>query len=643
MKRVTLSRLRLVNFKGVANLEVDFSDTITTISGRNGSGKTTIFDAFVWLLFGKDSQDRKQFSIRTIDKDGNIIPKLPHEVYGELVVNGEIVTLRRKFVEKWVKKRGSVSEEYTGNEEERYYNEVPCSLTEYNAKIAEICPENMFKFITNPLYFTSQKPDVQRAMLFQMAGNVNDEDIARGNEEFEALLKSLTGKTLEEYKKEIAAKKRNIKDDIKDIPGRIDERKRSMPKDEDWETLNAELDALNKELADVERKMTDRTSVLTEASNKRVRELSELQAKKEELAKRENLVRDVVYREDRKVMAEYETAMTARNMVVARLEQYKAQKESLIEQQNSLTEQRSKLLAEYHAINARQLTFGQNDFVCPTCHRPLDVADIEAKQAEMTEAFNTGKAEAIADNIKRGKAVASQRDMVANQLTELNNRIAETMNQLAAEPVKPALQDVEKNVDEDEQVIKLREFIRTTEIRMAKEPITTIDTSDLRPLKQQLTEQIDAVKARLAKREVIEQAEERIEELETQLRSQSQELANLEGIEFVMQRFSKARVEAIEGRINGMFQMVRFKMFAQQINGGEVETCEAVVNGTPFSTLNKAMTINAGIDIINAICHHCGITAPIFVDNSEAINEILPTDSQLIRLVVSEEPKLTIH
>ena len=642
MKRVILSRLRLVNFKGIANLEVDFSDTITTISGRNGSGKTTIFDAFVWLLFGKDSQDRKQFSIRTYDKDGNIIPKLPHEVYGELVVNGEIVTLRRRFVEKWVKKRGSINEEYTGNEEERYFNEVPCTLTEYNAKIADICPETVFRFITNPLYFTAQKPDVQRQMLFRMAGNVNDEDIARGNKEFEALLASLTGKTLEEYKKEIAAKKRNIKDDIKDIPGRIDERKRGMPPTEDWQTLEAELEALNDELADVERKMADQTSILKDASDKRMKELADIQKKKDELYKRQSKIRADVAEANAKDEMEYNRAAAARSILLHTLEQYKAQKQSLVEQQQSLTEQRSKLLAEYRAINERQISFSEGDFVCPTCHRPLDVADIEAKQAEMTASFLATRAKDLADNISKGKAVAAQRDRVAAQLTELNNRIAEAMKQAAAEPVKPVLLDAEKAIKDDDLAFALSEQIRTAEIRVSKAIDVSIDTSELRPMRQQLTQQIDVVKARLARRETIEQSEARIAELETQLRSQSQELANLEGIEFVMQRFTKARIEAIEGRINGMFRMVRFKMFEQQINGGEVETCEAVVGGTPFSTLNKAMTVNVGIDIINAICRSEGVTAPIFIDNSESINEILPTSSQLIRLVVSEEPALTI-
>ena len=121
-------------------------------------------------LFGKNSDDRKDFGIKTKDADGNVIENVPHEVSAILLVNGEEITLCRRLVEKWQKKRGSAVAEFTGNTEERLFNDVPCSVKEWSEKIDNICTEQVFKFITNPLYFNQQKPDVQRAMLFRMAG-----------------------------------------------------------------------------------------------------------------------------------------------------------------------------------------------------------------------------------------------------------------------------------------------------------------------------------------------------------------------------------------------------------------------------------------------------------------------------------------
>ncbi len=228
MKEIILTKLSLTNFKGIRSLEIDFGRK-TDIRGANASGKTTVFDAFRWLLFGKSSDDRKDFGIKTYDEQGNVIPRIPHEVTGVLRINGEEITLRKCLVEKWTKKRGSAEETYSGNLLECYWNDVPTSVTEYNAKISGICDEQLFKLITNPWYFTAQRKDVQRAMLFDLAGNIDEEDIVGGNEDFAALLRNLTGKTLDEYKREIVAKKRRVKDSVESIPARIDECNRSMP------------------------------------------------------------------------------------------------------------------------------------------------------------------------------------------------------------------------------------------------------------------------------------------------------------------------------------------------------------------------------------------------------------------------------
>ena len=97
MKQIRIFSLYLLNFKGVRELMVDMSAREVIISGRNGSGKSTIFDAFTWLLFGKDSQGRETFDYKTLDEDGKPIPKLPHEVSGTLDVDGETITLTRRI------------------------------------------------------------------------------------------------------------------------------------------------------------------------------------------------------------------------------------------------------------------------------------------------------------------------------------------------------------------------------------------------------------------------------------------------------------------------------------------------------------------------------------------------------------------
>lgn len=648
MKKVTIKKLSLLNFKGIRELEINFNESVTSISGRNGSGKTTVFDAFTWLMFGKDSEDRKAFNIKTLDASGKAIEKIPHEVTAIIEVNGETVTLCRRFKEKWVRKRGTATEEFTGHEEERLYNDVPMSVKDWTEKINAICTEETFKFITNPNYFPSQKADVQRAMLMRMAGNVSDEEIAFGNDDFQRLLGQLSGKTMEEYKREIAAKKRTIKAEIETIPARIEECKRMMPESENWQELEAELEGRQKLLANVEGQISDKATAFTEASNERMKK-----SKRVGELKSERL--DLEFKIKNQVQADYNEQ---RNKQLAL--QRQVQNDELDLKNNEtmlkgyegemprLKENREALLKEWREINARQLVFDENAFVCPTCGRQLEIDDIERKQGEMTAKFNARKAADLGEINRKGDANKERMNEVEALISGCKAKIAELQERIkkakenelyAATLTAP---DATPAIEADVEYQRLTYEIAALEKELA-EPIQSPETAELSERKRQYAADIDEMKTKLAKRDTINRTNQRINELENQLRNQSDELSGLEGIEFTMAAFSKARIEAVESRINHLFSIVRFKMFETQINGGEVETCEATVDGVPYSDLNNAMKINAGLDIINAICKSEGVTAPIFIDNAESINELMPTESQMIRLVVTEDDTLIVQ
>ncbi len=648
MKDVIIKQMKLTNFKGLRDFTIEFSDSMTSVLGKNGSGKTTIFDAFTWLLFGKDSEDRKSFNIKTLDAQGVAIPRIPHEVSAILIVDGEEINLCRRYNEKWQKKRGSATEEFTGHEEERLYNDVPMSVKEWGEKITAICSEQVFKFITNPLYFSAQKSDVQRSMLFRMAGDISDAEIAAGNAEFTALLASLTGKTMDEYKREIAAKKRRIKAEIDGIPERIDERKRDMPEAENWMALDADLQAKKSELEKVEKSITDKSQAYSEASNAKL-EISKKEFNlRQKLLNREYEIKQDVQKEyneqsskQSELRRQVENAQAELNRVQSEMTRYQSEL-------NAMQSKRETLIAEWREINARTLQFKEDEFVCPTCKRPLDIDDIERKQNEMTESFNTRKAADLAENNRKGQANKKAMEDTTALVKKCEERIAELskkIEELKANPLYAATltaPDATQTIEADAERNNLVDEIAKVKAELDK-PVEAPDTTELTEQKKSIIAEIDIIKAKLAKKETIERNNQRIQELETQLRNQSEELAQLEGIEFTMAAFSKARIEAVESRINGLFSLVRFKMFEQQINGGEVETCEATVNGVPYSDLNNAMTINAGLDIINAICKSEGVTAPIFIDNAESVNELLHTQSQMIRLVVTDDETLRVQ
>lgn len=641
MKQLVIKQMHLLNFKGARDLTISFNESLTSIYGMNGTGKTTIFDAFTWLLFGKDSKDRKKFDLKTLDDKGMIIPNIPHEVSAILILNGEEITLTRRFTEKWVKPKGKAEKEFQGNEEERLYNDVPCSMSEWNTKIADICSEQTFKFITNPLYFTAQKADVQRSMLFRMAGEISDSEIAGDNEDFKTLLANLTGKTMDEYKKEIGAKKKRIKSEYETIPDRIDERKRDIPQAENWNALETELKTKNEELTEIDALIADKAKAASKANEVRMQKIQDLNDIRIKITTRKAVIRQEAVEsimegrnkqnELKRKVQDARTSIERHNSTIA-TEQTRLQE---------LSAKRERLIAEWREINARTLSFDEKEFICPTCGRRYEIDEIEAKQDELTRNFNAKKSEDLRINNEKGQAVKVEREKSEEIIKRHQESIAEAervIKECEADPVysqefkEPDIQPMLDADAEYQQLVKDEAYYQAS----IEEPLSVAPDEELNAQKKSVTSEIDSLKSRLSKRETIERNEARIKELEQQYRNQTEEYAKLEGIEFTIQAFAKAKVDAVESRINGLFSMVKFKMFDTQINGGEVETCEATVDGIPYSVLNDARRINAGIDIINAICKHEQVTAPIIIDNAESINTIIPSESQIIRLVVTE-------
>ena len=220
--KIFLKSLELKNFKGIKQLKINFGPA-TRISGDNGTGKTTIMDSFMWLLFGKDSKDRKDYKIKTITENGEELHGIEHSVIGELEVDGTLIKLQRTYKEQWTKKRGQATPEFKTHTTDYLINDVPAKMTEYNEKVSKILPDSTFKLITNPLYFTSLNWKKQREILLEIVGNVDTENIINYNISLKPLEKLLHDDDVEILRSEVKAKIKIIKEQIKAIPNRIDE------------------------------------------------------------------------------------------------------------------------------------------------------------------------------------------------------------------------------------------------------------------------------------------------------------------------------------------------------------------------------------------------------------------------------------
>lgn len=658
MADIRIVRMMLTNFKGIRSIEVNFNPEVTNISGDNATGKTSMMDAFLWCLFGKDSQNRSDFNIKTLDAEGKAFPKLEHEVVVVLSVDGIETVFRRCYKENWVKKRGTTKEVMDGHKVDYYVDDVPLGKGEYDSKVSAICPEQLFRQITNPAYFPSLKMQEQRRMLFEIVGgditnnDVFDELITVGNKElFLPLINALnSGKTLDDYKRQIVSQKNKIKGEVADIPGRIEENNRNMPEPEDWVALASDIEIKENQIKEYDSLIADRSKAdEEEAARRRVirNQIDEKYERIEEVRRQVKRSSNVEHDNWYSDLLAKESSISNMNTDIRYLEN------KLLTLNNSLTEyqsQKSKLLEEYSAINSKQFVADNSHLVCPTCNRAFEGEDYNRKLQEMQDAFQTNRSLCLNHNIKKGTALKARIEELQKQVHDIELAIKEKKNLLSTlEGEKQQLQNLEPKavdvivlIEKNAEYISLKKEVETLEASL-KMAYTPADVSEHINSKKALQSDIYALKERLDKRKLIERTQQRINELQSQLSTMQQQVADFEQIEATILDFMKSKVALVDKRINSAFSYVQFRMFDTQVDGTEFDTCECMVDGTPYSDLNTAAKMNAGIDIINAICRAKGVTAPIWLDNRESVCNLIPCKSQIINLFVERGAKLTIQ
>ncbi len=639
---IVLRHISIVNFKGIRAFEADFDSNETTFKGDNATGKTTLMDAFTWCLYGKDSSGRSDsnFKLKTLDVDNNVIERIPHEVTITLDADGETIVLRKCYSEVWKRRRGSKVEEMDGHKIERFYNDVPMTEREFAAKVENICSEAVFQMVTNTTHFLSLPKKDQRAYLIGMAGDVTIEDVAAEYEEFRKLVVDMSGKTTDEYSREIRAKINRIKAEVELIPSRIDERERSNPQVKDWGQIEREIAKKQEEVKSLDKQMTDQTesyNIQSAARQALYKKMGDIDIN---IANLTSELRSEALKDYYQAKSDYDAAMAKLASLNSQLTIATNDVTTLETRIADCTKKREALIAEWRRIKARVFHVEEGLFTCPTCHQPLPQDDVDKQIADMEKNFNTETARQLEANKAEGLATNQLKDdamaKLANARLKVESLTAEISSVKTMEcPVMP-----EVDVTSDERIIALKAEKESLKKQVESTNVTAPALDTLKWQRESLLAEIQTLRDQLKDKDILAANIKRIQELNEQLRTMNNEIAELEGVEFTIAELKHRLIDKVEERINSMFTLVKFKMYETQINGGEAETCEALVDGVPYSTnLNTAARINAGLDVINAIAKHHGIHAPIWIDNRESITHLLHTDSQIINLVKDEHYK----
>ncbi len=648
-----LIQLTLRNFKGVKDFTLNAASESIRVFGDNATGKTTIFDAFTWLLFDKDSSNRKDFQIKTLDATGQPVSGLNHEVEAIIQDGHKTVTLGKSYSEKWTKGRGSATATFTGHTTDYSVDGVPVKKKDFDSKVVEIAKEDAFKLLTSPSFFNEQVHwQDRRKLLLEVCGDIEDAEVidkavTLGNKNMLQLLNVLnTGRTLDDHRKVIQSEQAAINKKLKEIPARIDEVQRGLS-----DTSGLSREALEVELASLKKQRQAKQQEIIRIQNGG------------EVAQQQKLLREVESRlldiQNQFKVENQDRSFEKKSQLQKLQLQIQSFDHSLTDAKNRITHSKN-VIAEnekdMELLRQRMLEAHQSEFEykgstdCPTCGQELP-ADKVAEATEKAEAgFNRRKSEELARFRAEGLGFKEANERHESTIKDLHEQIEKmTAEKEAASSKVATLQaeidgmvpastpditaraDYQKAIQEKDAILQQISSLETQQQSVIK---------NLQVEENVIGQDVLARERNLAKLDQGESGRQRVKELTAQEEKLGAEYERLQGELFLTEEFIRTKVNLLEERINGKFKLARFKLFEQQINGGVNECCETLFQGVPYSGgLNNAARINVGLDIINTLSEHFGFQAPIFVDNAEAVTQLIETSAQVISLVVSAEDK----
>ena len=652
MKRITIEELHLRNFRGARDVKVSFTAGTNIVCGDNGTGKSTLMDAFLWLLFGKDAEERKDCEIKRIEA-GETLRRTDATVECRLDVDGQQNTLRRSLREVWSKPRGATEPVFKGNETEYTINDVPKKMSEFDAWVAEhLAPADVFRLLTDAGCFPRLKWEKQREKLFELAGGVDEEAVKASVDGLADLLARLSGKSLEDYKRELSARKRKLRKALEEIPARSDQTRLMIPTTDArdvWERKLADVDArlaaLNREAADFAARERARGA---EAR----RRVEEVEALKTRMARRTaELKRAAIEEAEKKNEGRRQVEARLRDLKAAdaeatrRLKDAKGEVDELALRINQKEEACERLRAAWYAESARPYT---GDSVCPHCLQPLPEEMQRDNRRRFEESKNERLSQIQTDGHRTKAEITRLEEEMKTAEARLDRAAADAFDaEASAEILREELAEMPDRVEPaavdpmaDEAYRAMAEELERLEAdapqtSQASEPNGgEAITARLATLNRER----DTIRRGLSDCDTADSLRAEIRRLDEEARTLAQQLSDVDRDEDTMRRYTRARIEAMEQRVNSLFRTVRFRLFEYTNEGGEVDTCVPLVgdDGVPYPVANTAAQVWAGLEIIRVLQQHAGVSAPVFVDGAERVTHFPRMNHQAILLKVAQ-------
>jgi len=626
-----LLSIELFNFKGIKHQKIITGGEPITIRGANGAGKTTVFDAWLWLLFGKDSTGRSSFEIKTLDKNSQAIHGLDHVVEAVVENDGAEIVLRKEYREKWVKKRGDAQAQLTGHETSCFIDGVPVKISDYTARIGELVNEDLFKLLSDPAQFQRLDWKKRRELMLSLI-NPDDDGLIEKYPEIEELVKK---HGTDDAMLLLKDRRKKLNDSIKQIPVRIDEASRNAsesPRTFDVIEVEQTLAELLEKRQSIERRSREEQK---KRMDEQATTLNAIQGHKNQLKEFERISGDVLRNrsEAQKVIDLLKSQIESSKTFIA---DFDKSQDATRTQIKELEERRMALVKSWKAEKADEMDVASVDTACPTCGQDLP----HDKGAEMIE---KARAKFEAKKKERMDDITSQGAQLKSRIEALNSEIANGEAKL--DRARSEIIELNAKVAEQEKILSVQvpdysvQIEQTTALidQLNEKLQIKIDFLDVST--KDLDDEISKYQRMIANQDIIKQAAARVAELEAEGKRLADDLVEAEGMIVSLEGYIREKVEKVEAELNGMFESVTFKLFEQQLNGGLSETFVTLIDGVPFADANTASQINAGLEIIEHLSGHYNLRVPCFVDHRESVSRLVPINSQIVNLLVDESYK----
>lgn len=631
MTKIRLQSISLQNFKGTRILTLNMLGKNTEISGMNGSGKTTIYRAYYWCLTGKTLEANE--NIQMLDKNNQIIHKLTTAVTVTLMIDDKYeVVLERRLTEDW-KALGQPNEELKGTSQQRYFNEIPLSATEFDAKLSTICNIKKLLLLSDITKFMTLKNDERRKILMSIAGDINEEELMK---DYPCISKAAAeNKSVDELKKQTLSTKKRTAEELDVIPSQISAQD-ALKSNEDFEALKKERSDLDTMIQDLNNQLQGSTEELqiVKEHNEKVHAIEERLTQRKLEWSKEFRTKDVDIRAKvSNANTEYINAMSVK-------QKHEVEQAGRIEKKSKLLEEFDEKRTKWMEVNEQVFNSQETDS-CPYCGHVFTEDEKSLRLNHSIEMFNRDKSERLSALQIEAVRLNEQIKVLSASINEYV-KIIKPSDENFVKAKETAFNDakaeqeslMKASVTDDKKYNEILKELNMARINGPK--LAPKNNFEVMQKKRELEARRDEVLLLLGG----ESQNAKIEESKLQLNKRAevcaQIIADCDKTLYEIQEYCKAKVNAVENKVNAFFSIVRWKFFKKNVTNDDLqEVCICHHNGVDFNSTNEADRINMAVDIIAGLSKAMGICAPIFIDGAESVNKILETENQQISLRVT--------